>query len=212
MKKFLLVITLSLFLSACTYQNPDIFSISNCEPPCWAGITPEITKTEDVKKILSDFHYVNNRSINYYIGGPAYYNSFFVFHLFPNIFNPADGDVEGRIYTKSDKVEEIMFSGEINYTLEEFFNKLGEPSNIQVFSTGGDIDGVNTILYNKEKGYLIQFPLFTNNNPDITPSTKINGFSLISSDALKNFIESGVRAKEYAWDGYGNIFSKYPYP
>jgi hypothetical protein len=161
---------------------------------------------------LSEIRYVNNKSINYYIGGPLYYNSFFVFHLFPTIFTPGGGNVEGRVYIKSDIVKEIMFSGDLDYSLEELIKKLGEPSNIQVYSTGGDTNGVNAVLYNHEKGYIIHFPLFTDKNPEISPSMKIHEFSLLSSDALKNFIGSGIRAKEYTWGGYGNIFSKYPYP
>jgi len=199
-------------MSACSGRNPDIFSISTCTSPCWLGINIGDNDNGNIKRLLENNPYINHDSIQFFEGGPEYYDSFYSFFLFPKFFSLRGGDVEGRIYIKSNKVERILLSGKLNYTVEELFRKFGEPTKIQVYGSGSDMAGIEAFLINEDMGYVIYLPLFTKKSPEIKPSTDIGAIGFLSIGALKSFTNMGNRAKTYTWDGFGNIFDKYPYP
>ncbi len=211
MKKSILILVL--FLSACTLSNSNktMFTVSNCQAPCWAGITPGVTTQQEMLDIIKALPSVNQKSINYIDHPGLYSDSRYDLYLFPNLLRSNEGDINIQIDIKNGNVVRTLFTGKMNLTVGEVVEKLGEPTNIITTRTQGDYVGIDVMICNTEIGYGIGLPWFLEEKDLLLSDTKIVGLEFFDITLFQDMVDAGIYSGSiYLWDGYGNVYQKYP--
>lgn len=209
----LLITVLTFYITACQPGSSQTSSIitNPCTPPCWQGIDPGKTTTDEALKLLNTLPDVKKGSIE------------FITSIEPNdsikwSWNSKSADYSGRIFTQGEVASLIVIAPK-DKTLQfkDVISVLGEPERILTFfETGERVTIAIFILYpTKGYGFLDYYtvsPGYTERIIAVKPEdeVKLIWFGEVKSfyqnltngkiGRLPNrFIESGTQI----WNGYG---------
>lgn len=233
MKKLLIVIMLA--LSSCSLaptqmtvtQTPkpqlppenSIFAESNCVMPCWYGIVIGKTTKQELLNILKSVPVVYQDSITV-TDSDTFFDEWVFFKVGKGsrIFNVEGGVVKldylgtGQIEILNDKVSLIMFSGDLDLTIQQVVDIFGEPDYaIPFYAPGRDIQ---VELLSPVRG--IDYSYSTNDlDSKLAPGTEVSEIIMFDTSIYDEMIENKQFSfspfveqndlEKYAWKGYGNL-------
>lgn len=193
-----------------SYSHPSVILTSNCDAPCWNGITPGQTDAWDIYESLYEIEGISAVGVEYNRNDQLEsYNWYFE--------RPVE-DSGGSIWFDGDRVAavEILTINALN--LEELFEKLGEPESYwKELRTGDQREYLDVFLLYPSKGYLAEVLLDTkygSTTVQIKPTTGVfkvtyydpQRFSeLIGTKILFNVPMNADTLALENWTGYGQI-------
>ncbi len=208
---FVLII---LFLSACikaqSASNRSIVIENSCRPPCWHGIIPGQTTSQEAKQIIETESFTKPGSI---------IEEFRQLSPFSNQiywdFNIGGG---GMLLASEDGiVQAIWLDGLYDFTFEAAIECFGEPDFIYAFKVKTETIylGIDTLF----QGYIIGLsaikPYNTTNSPNIQPETIIDSVIFVNPIIFNEFIneyfgseilleyDGQSLSQSHNWHGYG---------
>ncbi len=199
---------LLLFLSACIISNTDhVIFEKVCSLPCWANITPGLSREDDIRAIEDNIPKINVNQKVWKENREGYEA------LFKWQFIDSEEQI-GTIYINNDIVESIILFGGFQISLDHLFKNYGEPDYVIVGNTispgilGAGYQNQVNLIY--EKGGLI-IKLKPNKNAIIKPNTRID--SVVYFDPglheriILEWISPGLlgELKIWDWQGYGRF-------
>jgi hypothetical protein len=219
MKKLGLLFLL-LILTACSdsKDQQSILDRSNCAFPCWNGIVVgETTKTE-LLTILGALPDIDQESIEITDASDNVFDNNIYFSFLQGWTLSQRPKIDGYLDITDDKVGALTFCGEINMTIGELAEQVGEPENI---ISGNDIGGGRTAILTLPAEGIAFWHTAELSNLEITPDTQIDCLEFFDPSLYHVMLEIGsfsagyYNAEEtlrvmYSWDGYGNLDEKYP--
>lgn len=219
MKKLYLLVML-LIMTACsdTSEQKSILERSDCAFPCWNGIVVGETTETELLKILGTFPDIDQETIEITDTADNVFdhNVYFSFRQSWTLGHHrkliANADIA------NDKVGALIFCGEINITIGELVEQIGEPENI---ISGNNIGGGRGVILTLPVKGLAFWYTAKLSNLEITPDTQIDCIEIFYPALYYEMLDIGsfsagyYNAEEtlrvmYPWDGYGNLDEKYP--
>jgi hypothetical protein len=205
-----------LLLTACVSDSGQSLLKTDCDLPCWNGVTPGQTNKDEFLNILQKLPSVNKKSI--IERGPSlgtfdssiYFDIYSGISLWPTMH--ALGSFQGNTLSVLE-----FYDGNPGLNFGEIIKATVNPEWV---ITVGSITGKPLIrVINATKG--IAFGNTMGNLKEITPETPIDLVILFDPtqfDALLdsgmfsdgNYSEARLRGIMYSWDGYGVLDEKYP--
>jgi hypothetical protein len=212
-----------ILLSACSF-SPDkatILENSKFPPPSWSNINIGETSQQEMLKILETNPNVVEDSI-IEIGRPwNIYDDTVDFTMYPNWLNQPATWVD--TYIKDNIVVDMTFCGNLDTTLGDLVNKLGEPESV-IVTRGGEVGGLVLGMIHPDNG--VYYWYWTGSIPDdrrtdIYPEIKIGCLGYFDPGLYDVMLEAGLFSQGefsgedtlkimYHWAGYGSIEEKYP--
>lgn len=211
----ILILIITLILTSCTIfgKQPSILEDSNCDAPCWNGITVGVTTGEEMLAILRELPIVDqNIAI---LSAWQIYDGGLNFYLYPNGPYKHNVVVESRFI--ENKVAELSFCGDPGVSFGDVVINVGEPTSIVIL---GSPSGGNLITaVNEEIGYQLIYD--TANIPrqlrtKISPEIKIRCLIYFAPEFYYELLEAGLVAMGqlnaeqtlkamHPWVGYGDL-------
>lgn len=218
MKKLILLIFL--FIVSCG-NIPDEMSIldqSSCKLPCWNGVVAGQTTEDDLLKILENLPDVDPETIRTTNQAWNIFDDQFYFSFRQEWTLNQRSKLQGEGAIKNNTVSDFILCGEINTTMGELVEQIGEPESI--ISGNNFYGGRTVIITDSQKGVSYWYTTELD-NLEIAPDTsmdclKIFDPSLYEAMLEAKFFSNGYYNAEetlkvmYPWDGYGNLDEKYP--
>lgn len=219
MKKLSLLFLL-LILTACSNSSDQmsILDRSDCAFPCWNGIVVGKTSEAELVRILETLPDVDQESIEA-TGASGNVFEITIFFSFRQGWTfEQRPKLRGNANITDDKLGALTFCGEINTTIGELVEQVGEPENI---ISGNNIGGGRTAILTLPSEGVAFWYTAELSNLEITPDTQIDCIQLFDPSLYnkmldaKRFSAGYYNAEEtlrvmYPWDGYGNLDEKYP--
>ncbi|SRR6266498_5760093 len=224
MKKILIIILLGLAsCSLMTTKTPVATSIltnSDCNLPCWHGITIGRTTKQELLDILGSLAIVNQHSItviksadtlfdervNFTMGEDATY-----FKLDNGGSVKQDYLWLGDVALLNDKVEQIVLTGDVGLSFQQGIDIFGEPNYLLPSYTPGMHIWVEAL--NPSKG--LDFGYRADDlDSEITANTPIRQIKLFDAELYDQMVDNKMfqyllsrsgDIERYAWKGYGKI-------
>lgn len=208
MKKELLL--LLLLFSACTptaANTTSVLTISDCELPCWNGITPGVTTKEEAEQILENTEGIGVNNIHTYNTSPTI--RFWLSLETPSINRKTVGLLESL----GGKVIELQLTENLNIVFGDIVQRIGEPES--VISTPFIGGGNSFVALYPDKGVAFYIPYDTE---VVGLGTQITSLILFDPTDFDRWLDmasfSIAKAEEtkkimYPWKGYGNIKELY---
>ncbi len=119
------VITVCIYLCLNSVFRPSIFEISNCELPCWEGLTTGATDFIEAKSIITENPHVIQRSLTEINTKYLFYENRLRFTVFDKWGYKTE--ISTEIYFVDNIVSKIHLGGELGITLQEVIDKIGPP-------------------------------------------------------------------------------------
>jgi hypothetical protein len=210
---FIIVISVALYALRNVNRQPSLILTSDiCDAPCWYGITPGLTDSWSTYEMLSQITGVDLDSMQTgTVGGGAISYESWNFQL------PVE-DSMVTFYFENDIVNAITVLTVDSLTLEDFFEKFGEPDQYWTKIGHGDYsDYLDVLLFYPEEGYLVEMVIdFTVDATQVeikekTPILGVTFFDPAQYNELLTtniLINQPVKAREgtfIPWTGYGAI-------
>lgn len=199
-------------LIACSSQHSqiDIFRTSSCDLPCWNGIVLGKTTQSDLLLILNSLSVVNKESIGTITAGGIYESRV----SFSVGVKGNDGQYPGFafMYIRDGKVSDMTFVGGFELTIDEAISIFGMPE--YVYSTYTNSGKLDLRLFMPKTGAIVT--LTKKHNDDmVSGKDQIETLEVIDLDLYDERIQSvytfgGQPLDFYKWEGFGNLFEKYP--
>jgi hypothetical protein len=204
------LVSYSLFACSSKQKQLDIFKDSSCDLPCWNGIIVGHTTLEELLLILDNLSVVNKDTVGVILASGVFESrvSFSIGE------KDNDGQYPGSAFAfiKDSKVSSMAFVGRFELTVDETINIFGAPKNVfSRYKHNGDIyvdllmpvGGAIALLSKAENDAFI-----SGNDPVI--SLEIIDLALYDSVIQSTYTFDGHLIDFYSWDGFGNIYDKYP--
>ena len=218
MKK--LVMLICLFIVACGSSSDEVSILdrSTCKLPCWNDVVAGQTTEDELLNILENLADVDPETI---------WNTNQAWNIFDDqvYFSFRQGwtlsqrpILRGEAYITNDTVSELILCGEINTSMGELTEQIGEPEGI--VSGNNFYGGRTVILIDSQDGvsywYTTDLDKLEINSDTSIDCLKIFDPSLYEEMLEAKFFSAGYYNAEetlrvmYPWDGYGNLDEKYP--
>lgn len=206
MEKYIFVFAF-IFSSCIPTSRDTILSISNCPLPCWNGITPNGTTTEEAIKILANTEGIGAENVH------SYYQTVEI-NFFLSLEKPGlNKRAWGHINSDGNTVKELLLMGDLEITFDNLIAEIGEPEYvISTYYVGGTRFGA---IY-PNKGVLFEI---TSNSDFIEIETIVDSImlfdplmyeNLLSEKKFFEYSAQEIKRIRYTWNGYGNIEQLYP--
>lgn len=191
---------------------------SNCEMPCWNGIIPGKTSTEELLTILDNLSWVDKKSIAMINVPWKIYDNEIYFSLDPNWLKWYESAIEVEAFIKNGKVVIVSFYGKTRVPIGEIIRKYGMPEGVVTVGSHRGEPIINAIIASKGIAFI---SVINTTDMDITEETPITGLVLFDPALYQAILGTGIfsdgnfTAEQtmkimYPWNGYGNIDEKYP--
>ena len=222
MKKFYLL--LLLVISACTAKpdNVSILENSNCKLPCWNNITVGQTSKDEVLQYIENSAGIDPKTIQITDDTSDVFDQRIFFSFRQGWIASQSPDLRVEIHLADNVVGQLTICGELNISINDIVNEVGEPQNI---ISGDNLAGSRSvILINPQQG--ISYTYDTDKLPDalkyeINPDIEIDCLDLFDPTLYTKLMDIGFFSSghynaeetlkvQYPWDGYGNLDEKYP--
>jgi hypothetical protein len=201
-------IVIIIFLSGCISNQIllPLLTSSICDPPCWQGITPKISTENDVEIRLNSIPQVDLKHLTW----KGKWNTYSNVLMFEFIGNRQ----KSEIYFVNDKVQDILFYGKLQITLDQIVQLYGDTSKVLIskpYSRDLLLYQIN-LLYLK-KGIILIFTIRGDETKvDIKPDTKIEEINylqitdtnefLLSLDIFGMITDDDLAKRFFPWQGY----------
>jgi hypothetical protein len=200
------IVLMLVVLSACSTPNlrnerflqdtslVEAFS-TECDLPCWRGITPGVTAWNDTIALLEDMTDVNDPQVQEIPeSGEAVGAS----------WQPVEGDLCCNVVSEDgDTVSSIFLQLAPTVTLGQLIAERGDP--LYVLGTPGTDDQAVVNLYYPDLSMIVFVFVAGATNGQLNESSEVIGIFLTTEDR----IQLGIQLSNlYAWDGY-QPFSAY---
>ena len=216
MKKYILL--LFFLASACSTINAPSASVltsSNCELPCWNGISPGTTSPEEAYQKLQNIVSVNLNSKNSINQPWKMFSGTITFAIHLKEFGIGE-EVDGEIYIIVDRVTVLKLFRNLNLTFEDGIQKFGEPEIIITVPLyhGGEY---SLVAIYPSRGVAFESILYSNN---VEKETEIFAITSFDINRYENLLEAGMfsdgfyesvdsKIIMYPWKSYGNVEELY---
>ena len=226
-KKLIYLLLLMGLLAAC---QPDARPYGNltddaCSAPCWHGITPGKTTSDDAIAILQNLDIVKTDSI--ILPGHPWRGMDMIFWNFQR-------SGRGTIFIKDNRVHIIEFVPKTKETLfdrneglniqfSDAIEKFGEPSSVFSLYEGEPPNSLGLWAIYPEKGISFDYYNWGEDiifHRELTSETPVLGVYYYPPSAHQEFMdlfivpdaftEADVKKHTHPWNGYGKISEKYP--
>jgi hypothetical protein len=206
------------FVVSCSLTGPSISILddSQCELPCWKGITPGETSHEEALQIVKGLDGIDAESIAVINLPWEIFNKRIWFYLYKDSSLTKE-QTDGALYFIDDKVVALLLQRNIVRSFGDMVESVGEPETIisKPFVGGGNV--VMAILPSKG----IRFEFFAKPSDELQPETEIDNVMFFDTKYYEDLLESGMfslgeygasdtRKIMYPWKGYGNLQELYP--
>lgn len=192
------------------YSQPSVILTSYCDAPCWNGITPGQTGAWDIYESLYEIEGISE------VDGEYDRND--QLECYTWYFDRPIEDSGGSIWFDGDRVTAVQILTINSLTLEDLFEKLGEPESYwKVLRKGDQREYLDVFLLYPSKGYLAEVLLDTKYGSDMVKIKPGTGVFKVTYFEPKRFTElmgtkvlfdvpvnSDTIALEN-WIGYGEI-------
>ncbi len=184
---FLLLVSgiLSACRSALEVGDGGFLSEVPCGPPCFWGITPDITTEEDAIKTFQKHFDISNCD------------------EWPELGSHKEIACDPVIieFSTFGKVNHISYSSSQQITIGDAIAKYGQPNAVKVLGWSEDNGGLTTsvtmLLYFDNIHTIIGLPQQEGTNYDVAPGTVVGGINYPGSDSWE-----GTRYDAQSWHGY----------
>lgn len=197
-----------LLLAGCTFKGDAEMILSDvCAPPCWYGITPGLTSSQESITALGSIPLVDSASIETQVARQ--------YHFEDQIFWEFLNEGNGGISLKNDTVMETRLE-DVSIPLEKLVDVFGDPQQMVFYPRWGDDWYVN-ILY-PQQGIWLWYHKHQNSpgNLNIQARDAVKRitfvdpgvlFELLASDGRLYLEEKSLTISEVLvpWQGYGTI-------
>ncbi len=213
---FFIIIIIGIILAIRSHQTA--IEISECELPCWHGITVGTTQEDEVIRIFDDFSGMNYQLTNY--SSDMYFNNIEVlyFRLYPGLLNLSK--VNGHVFIKENETIFLSLEGNIGLKAHYLIERFGEPEYVYSKPLHGEFYLISSLsVFYPEYGLIFELNI-PYISQKIRRNSKVVSVSIISSEKFQTFInESGYYPIDtedgsifVPWSGYGEVEGKYWFP
>lgn len=205
------------FVVSCSLTRPriSILDDSQCQLPCWKGITPGETSHSEALRIVNGLDAIDSENIIDTNQPWKIFDQRIWFYLYKNS-SLTKVQTDGSIYFVDEKVVALLLQRNIGRTFGEMVEKLGNPEAIisKPFVGGGTV--VMAVIPSKGVEYE-----FYARSDELQADTNIDNVMLFDVNYYEDLLESGMfslgeynanetRKIMYPWKGYGSIEKLYP--
>ncbi|MBP9041432.1 MAG: hypothetical protein KBF64_06620 [Anaerolineaceae bacterium] len=200
----------SLALLRKSYSRPSVILTSNCDAPCWNGITPGQTGSWDVHESLYEIEGISE------VGGE--YSRDEKLERYTWYFNRPIEDSGGSVWFDGERVMAIEILSINSLDLEDLFEKLGDPETYaKVLRKGEQREYLDVLLLYPSKGCLAEVLLDTkpgSNTVQIKPGTGVFRVAYFEPEKFYELMNTKVffdvpvninTLRLEPWAGYGEI-------
>jgi len=183
-----------------------------CDAPCWNGIQPGVTKSQETFVILSEIDVIPMNSIKEKYDKDGKITSWSWF------FRRPAPDGGGTVYFADDRATAISILTATSIKLEDFFKKFGEPDKYWTeIGYGENREYLEFSLFYPTKGYVVNLIIDTEGDSKqvkITESSQVMRVTFFKPELLDDLLETqilidtpkGARKGSFiSWTGYGNV-------
>lgn len=211
------VLLLGALLSACSSTTSySLLDKSSCTLPCWNNIVLYETTKEELLNIISSLEHVDQGSITEIESLSRIYDQVVRFEIKPG--QKSDDPINIEISIQNNKVNMLVFSGQLGVTLGKIVLETGEPKNLLTVTLPGGYREI--VMLNQAKGLAFGHGSYET-DINVEAENTINLLIVFASENYEELLEEGVfflsaYKKDdtlrimYPWDGYGNLDEKYP--
>ena len=209
---FIVAVGVLTFLRNYNRKPSVILTSTECSPPCWYGIKPSQTNSSQVYGILDQLDFVNKDSI---MGD--YDRNDKLIRIYWYFQRPIE-DGMGSVYLDNDQVTAISILTQNSLTLNDLFEKMGEPEKYWAeIGHGENREYLEVLLFNSTKGYLADVVIDIQNNGsqvEIQGTNPILRVTYFAPEMFQNLlqtrilIDTPVNARTgtlQTWSGFGTI-------
>jgi len=200
-------------LAACNRSlglKDSLLGASSCLLPCWQGITPGITTSNDALQILQKSTLIAKKSVTSSnpqddFGGATWK------------WRTEDSQLDARLWWRDGAIREVILPTS-DISIDEIIKKFGIPEKIHVIPIGTPEDwewGVT--LYYPANGFQVQINGLFGLGAFLKPSDKVTFITLFEPSTIKERIT--FEGFDFAglnpfldWKGYGSISELYNSP
>jgi len=208
---FVLIIWVSLMVTACKPVTSSVIQDSSCSPPCWKEVVPGQTTRQEVLSILNALPEVDQstiRPMSVVNGNDSYYWDFI----------PRTGDRWARVFINQDIVFAVnFFPDKKGLPLGTAIQYLGEPENILAIYNRAEIPFLAIYTIWQSKGIVLSSSIESyhrGERAEVNSETQVGAFwyfepelfselmvSMYIADINPDVLNQGIQP----WMGYGEI-------
>jgi hypothetical protein len=202
----------SILIRDLTRQPSVILSDTRCAPPCWAGITPGQTNSNDAYSILGEISGVDEDGIL------LNYDRDDTLTSLQWIFLRPLPDNLGTLHFEQDLVTAVDILTVNSLTLEEAVERLGEPALLwSRIGSGDNREYLDVYLVNPAAGYRLELVLdIPQGASEVELKAAAGVFSVLYFDpqSFQHLLDTGILINTpghsfpgdfQAWPGYGTL-------
>ncbi len=218
MKK--LVLLICLFIVACgnISDETSILDKSTCKLPCWNDVVAGQTTKDELLKILENFPDIDPETIRNTNQAWNIFDDQFYFSFRQGWTLNQRPKLRGEGSIKNNTVSDFILCGEINTTMGELVEQIGEPE--YIISGNNFYGGRTVIITDSQKGVSYWYTTELD-NLEIAPDTSMDCLKIFDPSLYEAMLEAKLFSNgyynaeetlkvQYPWDGYGNLDEKYP--
>jgi hypothetical protein len=177
----------------------------SCLPPCWYGLIPYESTTDEVRATLSELEIVEAQSIEYSYSEDG--DKVIVQYKSALVDSSLYG---GRLEIIDGILNQIEIVVEYELSVQELLDVLGEPDFYEIVPYGGESTDVVVRLLWLDNGLLVSLPEFppgTRIGPDMLVKRMVYSKpgATVSSYLENKGSPTQFSASYISWNGFGNI-------
>lgn len=210
---FLLLGALASILIRNLSRRPSVvLTDTRCDPPCWAGIVPGQTGSEQAYSILGEMNGVDRDGILFNYDRDDTLTSLQWFFLRPL------PDSLGTLHFEQDIVSALDILTVNALTLEEAVERLGEPALLwSRIGSGENREYLDVFLFDPQRGYRLELVLDIPTGSDeveLKPASGVFSVLYFDPQAFQHLLDTGILIGApghsfpgtfQAWPGYGSL-------
>jgi hypothetical protein len=220
LKKFILLFFI--LITACNSftKQETILEKSNCDLPCWNGITPGKTTEDQLLQILGNPSSVDQNSIRNENQPWNIFDNQIFFSL--NQVSVLAKETKIQVYLTHEIVSDMNICGDLQISMGDIVDQVSEPKSI--FSNNNIAGDRTIVLVDPNSGIAYWYstdPKLKESQYEINPETKIGCLGIFDPNLYEKMLDAkrfsnGIYDREetlkaqYPWNGYGNLNEKYP--
>jgi hypothetical protein len=211
MKKYLIFLVFT--LTAClqnTSQMNTVLSVSECKLPCWNGITPGNTTTDETKRILENTEGIGTNNVTTFYQLVEIHFSLFL--EIPGV----NKEILGEIFSDGKTVKKLLLFNNLRITFNDIVQEVGEPEYIVSVPFVGGGNNIHVIYPNHGVSFQVPYK-----SEVLEPETEVLTLMLFNPSDYQKLLSDGefsyggytleeTQELMYLWKGYGNIQELYP--
>jgi len=199
-------------------DETSILDKSTCKLPCWNDVVPGQTTKGELLKILENLPDVDPETIRNTNQAWNIFDDQFYFSFRQGWTLNQQSKLRGEGTVKNDTVSDFILCGEINTTMGELVEQIGEPE--YIISGNNFYGGRTVIITDSQKGISYWYTTELD-NLEIAPDTSMECLKIFDPSLYEAMLDAKLFSNgyynaeetlkvQYSWDGYGNLDEKYP--